>query len=76
MNGTLKWIMSILSGIAVIVVAGWLITTSAEVKATSTSVAVLQAQYSQIKCDLTEVKDLVKEIRSDQVRRDMREKNR
>ncbi len=76
MNGTFKWIMSIISGVAIIVLAGWLITTSAEVKATSTSVAVLQAQYSQIKCDLTEVKDLVKEIRSDQVRMDLREKNK
>jgi preprotein translocase subunit SecF len=73
MNGNMKWLFSILSGIMVIIVAGWLLTTSSEVKATSTDVAVLKTQYAQIKCDITEVKELVREIRSDQVRREQKE---
>ena len=76
MNGNVRWLFGIIGGVLVILITGWLLTTSAEVKITSTNVAVLQAQYAQIKCDLTEVKDLVKDIRSDQVRREQREMRR
>jgi hypothetical protein len=73
MNGNFKWLLSILSGVVIVIVAGWLITTSAEVKATSTDVAVLKTQLTQIKCDILEIKDGVKDIRTDQIRRELKE---
>ena len=73
MNGSAKWLYSIVSGIVIIIIAGWLMTTSAEVKTTSTNVAVLQSQYTQIKCDMAEIKDLVKDIRLDQLRRERKD---
>ena len=83
MNGNMKWLITILSGVVVLIVAGWLITTSAEVKSTSTDVAVLKMQLTQIKCDMVEIKDGVKgiivevrDIRTDQVRRERKENSR
>lgn len=73
MNGNFKWLLSILGGIVVVIVAGWLLSTSAEVKATSTDVAVLKTQITQMKCDVQEIKDGVKEIRSGQIRRELKE---
>ena len=73
MNIGLKWLYTILGGVFVVLITGWLLTTSAEVKSTSTNVAVLQTQFAQVKCDMQEIKDLVKEIRNDQVRRERRE---
>lgn len=74
MNGNLKWLFSLIGGMIVIIVTGWLITTSAEMKANSTDVAVLKSQFTQLKCDVLEIKDVVKDIRSDQIRRALREK--
>ena len=73
MNSGLKWLYTILGGVFVVLITGWLLTTSAEVKATSTHVAVLQTQFAHVTCDVQEIKDLVKEIRNDQVRRERRE---
>jgi hypothetical protein len=73
MNGNIKWLFTILGGVIVVLITGWLMTTSAEVKSTSTDVAVLKMQFSQVKCDIQEIKDMVKDVRSDQVRREQRE---
>jgi hypothetical protein len=69
MNSGLKWLFTIIGGVFVVLITGWLLTTSAEVKSTSTNVAVLQTQFTQ-------VKDLVKEIRFDQLRRERKENGR
>jgi Tfp pilus assembly protein PilN len=76
MNSGLKWLYTILGGVFVVLITGWLLTTSAEVKTTSTNVAVLQTQFAQVKCDMQEIKDIVREIRGDQVRRERRENGR
>jgi Tfp pilus assembly protein PilN len=76
MNSGLKWLYTILGGVFVVLITGWLLTTSAEVKSTSTNVAVLQTQFTQVKCDMQEIKDLVKEIRFDQLRRERKENGR
>jgi hypothetical protein len=83
MNGNFKWLLSILSGVVIVIVAGWLITTSAEVKSTSTDVAVIKAEMKQFRCDISEIKEgvrgigsEVRDIRSDQLRRERKENNK
>ena len=69
MNGNAKWVFTIVAGVIILIVAGWLINTSAEVKITSTEVAVLKSQFLQIKDDMSEIKVVMKDIRNDQIRR-------
>lgn len=74
MNGNVKWLFGIIAGVLIVVVAGWLLTTSAKLEANCTDVAVLKSQFAQVKDDISEVKGLVTEIRRDQIRRELRER--
>ena len=74
MNGNLKWIMgtigTVIAGLTII----WLGWTSTATMANSTDIAVLKSQFIEIRSNIIDIKDVVKEIRADQRRRELNEK--
>lgn len=70
MNGN---IYKVVSGvIATMIVAGllWASNTTMENK---TDIAVIKSQFLDLKCNISEIKDTVKEIRDDQIRKAYKE---
>jgi phage terminase large subunit-like protein len=69
MNGQLKWILSVAAALVVM----WLGWTSQTTMTHSTAIAVLQSQFNEIRSNMIEIKDMVKDIRQDQQRRELKE---
>ena len=69
MNGQLKWILSVAAALVVM----WLGWTSQMTMTHSTAIAVLQSQFTEIRSNMIEIKDMVKDIRQDQQRRELKE---
>lgn len=69
MNGQMKWVMGILASLIVM----WLAWTSQTTMTHSTAIAVLQSQFIEVRSSLIEIKDMVKDIRADQRRREQKE---
>ena len=69
MNGQLKWILSVAAALVVM----WLGWTSQTTMTHSTAIAVLQSQFTEIRSNMIEIKDMVKDIRQDQQRRELKE---
>jgi hypothetical protein len=69
MNGQTKWVMGIVAAIVVL----WLAWTSQTTMNHATAIAVLQTQFVEVRANLIDIKDLVKEIRLDQQRREKKE---
>ena len=69
MNGHTKWVMGIVAAIVVL----WLAWTSQTTMNHATAIAVLQTQFVEVRANLIDIKDLVKEIRLDQQRREKKE---
>ena len=74
MNGNLKWIMGIIGTVIAGVMMVWLGWTSTMTMANSTDIAVLKSQFIEIRSNVIDIKDVVKEIRADQRRRELNEK--
>ena len=71
----------IVGGVVIILIASWIcyvslkgITLDATAAGLSTKVAVLESVTLTIKEDITEIKTLIKEVRTDQKRRELKEK--
>jgi hypothetical protein len=71
----------IVCGVVILLIAGWIsyvslkgITLDAAAAGLSTKVAVLESVTLTIKEDITEIKTLIKEVRTDQKRRELKEK--
>jgi len=69
MNGHTKWVMGIVAAIVVL----WLAWTSQTTMNHATAIAVLQTQFVEVRANLIDIKDLVKEIRLDQQRKEAKE---
>lgn len=74
MNGNLKWIMAVLGTVIAGLCIVWLGWTSTMTMANSTDIAVLKSQFIEIRSNIIDIKDVVKEIRADQRRRELNEK--
>ena len=78
MNGNLnhaaKWIMGIIGTVIAGVMMVWLGWTSTATMANSTDIAVLKSQFTEIRSNIIDIKDTVREIRADQRRRELNEK--
>lgn len=76
-----KMFKQIICGVMIVLVAGWItyvsmkgISLDAMVAGLHTRVTVLELVATTIKDDITEIKLLMKEVRSDQMRRERKEK--
>jgi len=69
MNGQFKWLAGIIASLIVL----WLAWTSQTTMTHSTAIAVLQSQFIEVRSSLIEIKDMVKEIRADQRKREAKE---
>ena len=65
-SGPFKMILTIIASLVVI----WLAWTSTATMTNSTDIAVLKSQFTEIRANIIDIKDLVKEIRFDQQRRE------
>ncbi len=74
MNGNLKWIMGIIGTVIAGLCLVWLGWTSTATMANSTDIAVLKSQFTEIRSNIIDIKDTVREIRADQRRRELNEK--
>ena len=74
MNGNLKWIMGIIGTVITGLIVVWLGWTSTATMANSTDIAVLKSQFVEIRSNIIDIKDVVREIRADQRRRELNEK--
>ncbi len=74
MNGNLKWIMGIIGAVITGLIVVWLGWTSTATMANSTDIAVLKSQFIEIRSNIIDIKDTVREIRADQRRRELNEK--
>ena len=74
MNGNLKWIMGIIGTVVAGLCIVWLGWTSTMTMANSTDIAVLKSQFVEIRSNIIDIKDVVREIRADQRRRELNEK--
>ncbi len=74
MNGNLKWIMGTIGTVIAGLIIIWLGWTSTATMANSTDIAVLKSQFIEIRSNIIDIKDVVKEIRADQRRRELNEK--
>ena len=74
MNGNLKWIMGTIRTVIAGLIIIWLGWTSTATMANSTDIAVLKSQFIEIRSNIIDIKDVVKEIRADQRRRELNEK--
>ena len=74
MNGSLKWIMGIIGAVITGLIVVWLGWTSTATMANSTDIAVLKSQFIEIRSNIIDIKDTVREIRADQRRRELNEK--
>ena len=74
MNGNLKWIMGTIGTVIAGLIIIWLGWTSTATMANSTDIAVLKSQFVEIRSNIIDIKDVVKEIRADQRRRELNEK--
>jgi len=73
-NGSLKWIMGIIGAVITGLIVVWLGWTSTATMANSTDIAVLKSQFIEIRSNIIDIKDTVREIRADQRRRELNEK--
>ena len=74
MNGNLKWIMRIIGTVITGLIVVWLGWTSTATMANSTDIAVLKSQFIEIRSNIIDIKDMVKDIRADQRRRELNDK--
>ena len=74
MNGNLKWIMGTIGTVIAGLIIIWLGWTSTATMANSTDIAVLKSQFLEIRSNIIDIKDVVKEIRADQRRRELNDK--
>jgi len=74
MNGNLKWIMGTIGTVIAGLIIIWLGWTSTATMANSTDIAVLKSQFVEIRSNIIDIKDVVREIRADQRRRELNEK--
>ncbi len=74
MNGNLKWIMGTIGTVIAGLIVVWLGWTSTATMANSTDIAVLKSQFIEIRSNIIDIKDTVREIRADQRRRELNEK--
>jgi len=74
MNGSLKWIMGTIGTVIAGLIIIWLGWTSTATMANSTDIAVLKSQFIEIRSNIIDIKDTVREIRADQRRRELNEK--
>ena len=74
MNGNLKWIMGTIGTVIAGLIIIWLRWTSTATMANSTDIAVLKSQFIEIRSNIIDIKDMVKDIRADQRRRELNEK--
>ncbi|GEM_PF-2984581 len=74
MNGNLKWIMGIIGTVIAGLCLVWLGWTSTATMTNSTDIAVLKSQFTEIRSNIIDIKDTVREIRADQRRRELNEK--
>jgi Co/Zn/Cd efflux system component len=74
MNGNLKWIMGTIGTVIAGLIIIWLGWTSTATMANSTDIAVLKSQFIEIRSNIIDIKDTVREIRADQRRRELNEK--
>ena len=74
MNGNLKWIMGTIGTVIAGLIIIWLGWTSTATMANSTDIAVLKSQFTEIRSNIIDIKDTVREIRADQRRRELNEK--
>lgn len=70
MNGQLKYVMGIVATLIVM----WLAWTSQSTMTNSMDIAVLQSRFTEIRANIVEIKDTVKEIREDQRGRERKER--
>lgn len=74
MNGNIKWIMGTIGTVIAGLIIIWLGWTSTATMANSTDIAVLKSQFIEIRSNIIDIKDTVREIRADQRRRELNEK--
>jgi len=74
MSGNLKWIMGIIGTVIAGLCLVWLGWTSTATMSNSTDIAVLKSQFTEIRSNIIDIKDTVREIRADQRRRELNEK--
>ncbi|HOC46172.1 MAG TPA: hypothetical protein PKM26_06175 [Syntrophorhabdaceae bacterium] len=74
MNGNLKWIMGTIGTVIAGLIIIWLGWTSTATMANSTDIAVLKSQFIEIRSNIIDIKDTVRDIRADQRRRELNEK--
>lgn len=74
MNGNLKWIMGIIGTVIAGVMMVWLGWTSTTTMNNCTDIAVLKSQFTEIRSNIIDIKDMVKDIRADQRRRELNDK--
>ena len=74
MNGNLKWIMGTIGTVIAGLIIIWLGWTSTATMANSTDIAVLKSQFIEIRSNIIDIKDTVREIRADQRRRELNDK--
>ena len=74
-NGTM--FKQIVCGVVIVLIAGWIgyvslkgSTLDAVASGLNTRVSVLESVTTAIKCDISEIKGMVKEVRDDQMRRE------
>jgi hypothetical protein len=75
-NGDIKYLKWVVGSISVVLIAGWLCWISIGAIAADKRISVTESVVSYIQTDIKEVKELVKEIRQDQVRRERVENGR
>ena len=69
MNGQMKIVISVVSGLIVL----WLAWTSQTTMTNCTDIAVLQSRFVEIRENIVEIKEVVKDIRHDQQRLERKE---
>jgi hypothetical protein len=72
-NGEINSFKRVLSGVIIVLITGWLGWVSICAVAADRRIAVVESTMTFIQGDIKEVKDLVREIRQDQVRREQKE---
>ena len=64
MNGGTKWVFGVISALMIM----WLAWTSSATVTNGTEVAVVKSQMYDLRCGISELKEMVKDIRDDQKR--------